>query len=199
MVIKSRRRTLQLFGLSLSLAATQSQGRQLAEAAMGNTPGSPNAPTSVGPGELVNGTYEATYQEGYAPALLSVGFPESAVFAMFPTRPQMTITATEKGVWLRTTREGPEQYIALNSPVSTEVFGIPIKDWLARFDSPSRLLISFTAPNGGRVRATQSFQREGYITRLSMDGAPQFAPIRVWTRVTAQDQRKKQKAYLVPL
>ena len=59
----SRRSTLQLLVLALRLVATQSQGRQLAEAAMGNTQGYPSAPTSVGPGELVNGTYEATYQE----------------------------------------------------------------------------------------------------------------------------------------
>src|SRR5947209_7399128 len=187
MVSKSRRRALQLFGLSLSLAATRSHGRQLAQAAETGTQKSSPAGGSVAPGPLVNGTYEVTYQEGYAPALLSVGFPESAVFAMNPAgTQQMTITATEKVMWLRTRRGGPEQEIALNAPVSTEVFGIQVKDWLARFDGPSRLLISFTAPNGGPVRATQTFQREGYITRLAIEGAPQFAPIRVWTRVSAQ-------------
>jgi hypothetical protein len=196
---RSRRRTLQLFGFGLALGVTPSQARQLAESGMGNSSESPNAAVAVGPGEFVNGTYEATYQEGYAPALLAVGFPETAVFAMFPNRPQMTITATEKGIWLRTRREGPEQYFIFNSPVSTEVFGIAIKDWLVRLENSSRLLISFTAPNGKLVRATQSFQREGYITRLSFEGAPQFAPIRVWTRVIAQDERKRQKAYLVPL
>ena len=93
------------------------------------------------------------------------------MFAMFPTRPQITMTATEKGIWLRTTREGPEQYITLNSPVSTEVFGISIKDWLARFENPSRMLISFTAPNGGLVRATQSSSE-----RVTSPACPSKAP-----------------------
>jgi|SRR4051794_37617354 hypothetical protein len=200
MMNKSRRGTLQLFGIGLSLATTQSHARQFAQATVTNAPTTPSPEASAAPGPFVNGTYEVTYQEGYAPAFLSVGFPESAVFAMHPAgSQQMTITVTEKVMWLRTRGGGPEQQIALNAPVSTQVFGVTVKDWLARFDTPSRLLISFTAPNGRMIRATQTYQREGYITRLSIESAPQFAPMRVWSRVSAQEERKRQKAYLVPL
>jgi hypothetical protein len=197
---KSRRRTLQLFGIGLSVVGTQSHARQFAQSTLTPPPTTPAPEGSAAPGSFVNGTYEATYQEGYAPAFLSVGFPESAVFAMHPAgSQQMTITVTEKVMWLRTRRGGLEQQIALNAPVSTDVFGVRVADWLARFDTPSRLLISFTAPNGRVIRATQTYQQEGYITRLSIEGAPQFAPIRVWARVSAQEERKRQKGYLVPL
>jgi hypothetical protein len=146
---KSRRRTLQLFGIGLSVVGTQSHARQFAQSTLTPPPTTPAPEGSAAPGSFVNGTYEATYQEGYAPAFLSVGFPESAVFAMHPAgSQQMTITVTEKVMWLRTRRGGLEQQIALNAPVSTDVFGVRVADWLARFDTPSRLLISFTAPNG---------------------------------------------------
>src|SRR4051812_12054447 len=170
MMNNSRRRALQLFGIGVSLATTQSHARQFAQAAVPNPPTTSTPEASAAPGPFVNGTDEATYQEGYAPAFLSVGFPQSAVFAIHPAGSQQkTISVNEKVMWFRTRRGGREQQIALNAPVSTEVFGVPVKDWLARFETPSRLLISFPAPNGRIIRGAQTYQREGYIPRLLVE------------------------------
>jgi hypothetical protein len=198
----NRRRALQLVGFSaaaMEASALPAAAQEFAQAAAG-TPQSPDQKSisSVPPGTIVNGTYEQTYQEGYAPALLAVGFSEDTLFKMFSTGPQrMTITTTPTTLALQT--KGQEELVFLGSPRSTQVFGIEVKDWLARFDDPARMLISFTAPDGRQVRATQTYHPEGYLTLLSIEGAPQFNPIRVWTRVSRSDERRKQRPALSPI
>jgi len=199
----SRRDALHLLALGAAvLGPGQARAQQQAPPASRTAPDAPDATVlSVPPAELVNGTYEASFQEGYAPALLSVGFAENAVFRMFLSGSQkMSIRATDKALWLGTPREGAEQHIPLNVPVRTELFGLAIEDWLARFETPTLLTISFSAPNHARVQARQTFYPEGYVTRLSIEGGgSQFAPIRVWTRVTLQRGGKQPKGFLVPI
>ena len=198
-----RRRALQLVGFgaaSMEALTVSVAAQEFAQAGAGTQPLSAGqkSVSSVPPGAIVNGTYEQTYQEGYAPALLSVGFSEDALFKMFPTGPQqMTITTTPTTLALQT--KGLEELIFLGVLKSTQVFGIEVKDWLARFEDPARMLISFTAPDGRQVRATQIYRPEGYVTLLSIDGAPQMKPIRVWTRVSKSDERRKQRPALFPI
>jgi hypothetical protein len=170
-------------------------GAKLAQAGAPPSPGS----QIVEPASLVSGTYEASYQDGYAPALLEIGFPEDVLLEMF-SKPQqrMTISTTAKTLWLQTSGRKPEYQITLNQPLSMEIFGAKIADWLARFDQPTRLLTSFTAPNGRRVQATQSFRPAGLVTVLSIEGMPQYKPIRVWHRVS-NEAPKRQKPQLFPL
>jgi hypothetical protein len=82
------------------------------------------SPSLLAPSPIVEGTYEATYQEGYASALLGVGFTEDVLLEMFSIGPQhMTVAATNKTLWLGTTIGGPELQIALGSPTEMQIFG----------------------------------------------------------------------------
>src|SRR6476661_2191627 len=143
-----RRMTLGVLATGFASSQVSVRSAMGAKVAQAGAPPSPGSQI-VEPAPLVSGTYEASYQDGYAPALM-------------------------------------------------EIFGAKIADWVARFDQPTRLLTSFTAPNGRRVQATQSFRPAGLVTVLSIEGMPQYKPIRVWHRVS-NEAPKRQKPQLFPL
>jgi hypothetical protein len=92
-----------------------------------------------------------------------LGFSEEFLLQMFSeVTERLTVTATAKTLFLRAKAGRGERQITLGASESVEVFGAKIQDWLARFDQPNRLVISFTAPDGKRVQALQTFRDEGY-------------------------------------
>ena len=193
----TRRNTLGILavGFATSQVAIRSATAEVAQQTASPSASSP----LVEPASNVAGTYEVTYQEGYAPALLELGFPEDVLLEMFSKRQQrMTVSTSPKTIWLKGAGSDPEYQISLGQPIIMEVFGTKITDWLARFDQPSRLLTSFTAPNGHRVQASQSFRPTGLITVLSIDGLPQYKPVRLWSRI-GSEATKRPKAQLFPL
>jgi hypothetical protein len=111
----------------------------------------------------------------------------------------LTVTATAKAVFLRAKAGGAERKITLGAPGPVEVFGRKIPDRYARFDQPNRLVISFTAPNGKRVEAVQTFHAGGYVTVLSIDGAPHLKPVRIWKRLVNNGQASRKLPQLFPL
>jgi hypothetical protein len=64
---------------------------------------------------------------------------------------------------------------------------------------PNRLVISFTAPNGKRVEAAQTFYADGYATVLSVEGEPHLKPLRIWKRVGNDGQSSRKSPQLFPL
>jgi hypothetical protein len=154
----------------------------------------------IEPASNVNGDYQAVYHEGYAQAFLALGFSEEFLLQMFSeVTDSMTITATTKALFLRAKAGRAERQITLGSPGPVEVFGTKIPDRYARFDQPNRLVISFTAPNGKRVEAVQTFYADGYVTVLSIDGAPHLKPVRIWKRVVNNEQARRKLPQLFPL
>jgi hypothetical protein len=128
---------------------------------------------------MSGGDYQAVYQEGYAQAFLELGFSEEFLLQMFSeATDSLTITATAKAVFLRAKAGGAERQITLGTSGPVEVFGTKIPYRYARFDQPNRLVISFTAPNGNRVEAVQTFYAHEYVTVLSIEGAAYLKPIR---------------------
>ena len=149
---------------------------------------------------MSGGDYQAVYQEGYAPAFLELGFSEEFLLQMFSeATDSLTITATAKAVFLRAKAGGAERQITLGTSGPVEVFGTKIPYRYARFDQPNRLVISFTAPNGKRVEAVQTFHADGYVTVLSIDGAPHLKPVRIWKRVVNNEQASHKLPQLFPL
>ncbi|HZY13629.1 MAG TPA: hypothetical protein VFE89_12915 [Beijerinckiaceae bacterium] len=133
----------------------------------------------LSPHRMSGGDYQAVYQEGYAPAFLELGFSEEFLLQMFSeATDSLTITATAKAVFLRAKAGGAERQITLGTSGPVEVFGTKIPYRYARFDQPNRLVISFTAPNGNRVEAVQTFYAHEYVTVLSIEGAAYLKPIR---------------------
>jgi hypothetical protein len=57
----------------------------------------------------------------------------------------------------------------------------------------------FTAPDGRLVKASQTFRPAGFVTVLSIDGAPQFNPVRVWKRFSKAASNKRAVPQLFPL
>ena len=115
-----RRKTLAVLAAALaspSIATGSPRGTFLAQAGLQtDAPGSQAPPSSVQPAAVVNGTYQAAYQDGYAPALLEIGFSEDVLLEMFSSQQQrMTINATSKTLWLQTP-DGP-----LNSGSSKQI------------------------------------------------------------------------------
>jgi hypothetical protein len=198
-----RRKTLAVLAAALaspSIATGSPRGTFLAQAGLQtDAPGSQAPPSSMQPAAVVNGTYQAAYQDGYAPALLEIGFSKDVLLGMFSSEQQrMTINATSKTLWLQTP-DGPLTQVPLNKSVEIHIFGAKIADWLAHFEEPTRLLTRFTAPNGRRVQASQTFRPTGLVTVLSIEGAPQFRPIRLWNRVSEPEAPKRPKPQLFPL
>jgi hypothetical protein len=153
---------------------------------------------NIEPASHVSGDYQAVYQEGYAQAFLALGFSEQFLLQMFSeATDSLTITATAKAVFLRAKSGKAQRQITLGSSSEpVEVFGAKISDRQARFVQPNRLMVSFTAPNGKRVEAVQTFYPDGYVTVLSIEGAPQLKPVRIWKRV---DQTSRKSPQLFPL
>src|SRR4051794_17473788 len=92
------------------------------------------APESVPPGPIVSGTYELLHQEGYAVALLAVGFSQDMLLQHFQVGPQrITISTVPNAMFFKFDNDF-ESRVALNSPLAINVAGAHIPDWLARFD-----------------------------------------------------------------
>ena len=76
-------------GFATSQVAIRSATAEVAQQTASPSASSP----LVEPASNVAGTYEVTYQEGYAPALLELGFPEDVLLEMFSKRRQrMTVS-----------------------------------------------------------------------------------------------------------
>jgi hypothetical protein len=198
-----RRGALGLFGLAIGadgiLGSAVAQEVAQAETKTATPPAIASA-ANIEPASNVNGDYQAVYHEGYAQAFLALGFSEEFLLQMFSeVTDSMTITATTKALFLRAKAGRAERQITLGSPGPVEVFGTKIPDRYARFDQPNRLVISFTAPNGKRVEAVQTFYADGYVTVLSIDGAPHLKPVRIWKRVVNNEQAKRKLPQLFPL
>jgi hypothetical protein len=198
-----RRSALGLFGIAIGadalFGATAAQELAQAETKTA-TPHATASAANIEPALNVNGDYQAVYQEGYAQALLTLGFSEEFLLQMFSeVTERFTVTATAKTLFLRAKAGRGERQITLGVPEAVEVFGAKIPDWLARFDQPNRLVISFTAPAGKRVEAVQTFREEGYVTVLSIDGAPHLKAIRIWRRVAKNQQASRRLPQLFPL
>ena len=160
----------------------------------------PASAANIEPALHVNGEYQAVYQEGYAQALLELGFSEEFLLQMFSeATDSLTINVTPKAVVLRAKTGKAERQIALGSSGPVEVFGTTIPDRHARFVQPNRLMISFTAPNGKRVEAVLTFYADGYVTVLSIEGEPQLKPVRIWKRVVNNGQSTRKLPQLFPL
>jgi hypothetical protein len=182
-----------IFGCAVAQDLAQAETKTVAPPAMASA-------ADIEPGSNVNGDYQAVYHEGYAQAFLALGFSEDFLLQMFSeVADSMAITATANALVLRAKSGRTERQIRLGSPETVEVFGTKIPDRYARFDQPNRLVITFTAPNGKRVEAVQTFHADGYVTVLSIDGAPHLKPVRIWKRVVKNEQASHKLPQLFPL
>jgi hypothetical protein len=193
-----RRDALALFGLTIAAdGILDSAVAQEPVQAGSKTPTAPASAANIEPAWHINGDYQAVYQEGYAQAFLALGFSEEFLLQMFSEATDgLTITATAKAVLLRAKSSKAQRQITLGSSGPVEVFGVKISDRHAQFVQPNRLVISFTAPNGKRVEAVQTFSADGYVTVLSIEGEPQLKPVRIWKRA---EQTSRKSPQLFPL
>jgi hypothetical protein len=201
MITAARRTVLGLLGLA-TVNALNARARAQ-EVVPARRPGDV-APEGVGlsvpPGPLVSGTYEIVHQEGYAVALLAVGFSQDTLLQQLRLGPQRITIAAAPSTISFGFGSDVRSRVPLNSPIAIDIPGAHITDWLARFDLPSRQIITFTAPDGRRVKATQTFSSQGYISLLAIDGAPEFKPARMWRRVVeGVDVRRQPKGHLLPI
>lgn len=196
-----RRGALALIGITIPadgiFASAVAQEVVQADSKMPTLP--PSGP-NIEPASHVSGDYHAVYQEAYAQAFLELGFSEEFLLQMFSeATDSLTITATANTVFLRAKAGGAERQITLGTSGPVEVFGTKISYRYARFDQANRLVISFTAPNGKRVEAVQTFYAHGYVTVLSIEGATYLKPIRIWKRVGNDEQIGHKSPQLFPL
>jgi hypothetical protein len=194
----ARRDALALFGMGIAadgiFDSAVAQGLVQPDSKTSTVAGSP---PNIEPAAHVNGDYQAVYQEGYGRAFLALGFSEEFLLQMFSeATDSLTITATAKAVFLRARFGNAQRQITLGSTGSAEVFGAKISERHAQFVQPDRLVISFTAPNGKRVEAVQTFYADGYVTVLSIEGEPQLKPMRIWKRL---EQTSRKSPQLFPL
>lgn len=197
----NRRGALAVFGLSIGAEPfiSSAVAQDVVQADI-KTPTPPGSATHIEPALHVNGEYQAAYQEGYAQAFLELGFSEEFLLQMFSeATDSLRINVTGKAVVLRTKAGTAERQIALGPSGPVEVFGTTIPDRYARFDQPNRLVISFTAPNRKRVEAVLTFYADGYVTVLSIEGAPHLKPVRIWKRVVNDGQSSHKSPQLFPL
>jgi hypothetical protein len=194
-----RRGALGLFGTALG--AQGIVGSAVAQSvAQAETKTAAPPAANVEPASYVNGDYRAVYQEGYAQALLTLGFSDEFLLQMFSeVTERLAVFATAKTLFLRPKPGAGERQISLGTPVQVELFGAQIPDCLARFDQPNRLVTSFTGPSGKRVGAIQTFHADDFVTVLSVDGEPQSKPVRVWRRMAKNEQTRRRLPQLFPL
>jgi hypothetical protein len=201
MITAARRTVLGLLGLAgIDALNSRARAQDVTPAQRPTSAAPEGAGRSVPPGPTVDGTYELLHQEGYAVALLAVGFSQDMLLQYFQVGPQrLTISAVPNAMFFKFD-SGHETRVGLDSPVAVHIAGAHIPDWLARFDLPSRQIISFTAPDGRRVQATQTFSPEGCVSILTIDGAPELKAVRVWRRLGMDaDVRRQPKGYLLPI
>jgi hypothetical protein len=168
-----RRGALALFGLTIGAERLLSSAVAQEMVQADTKAQTPPSAANVEPALHVNGEYQAVYQEGYAQAFLELGFSEEFLLQMFSeATDSLRIKVTPKAVILRAKAGNAERQIALGPSGPVQVFGATIPDRYARFDQPNRLVISFTAPNRKRVEAVLTFYADGYVTVLSIEGAP---------------------------
>jgi hypothetical protein len=190
-----RRDALVFFGLTIGADAAVGSALAQADARMATT----SSAAEIEPAPHVSGDYQAVYQEGYALAFLELGFPEEFLLQMFSeSTDRLTIVASAKAVLLRAKASGAARKITIGPSGPVEVFGTKIPERHARFDQPNRLVISFTAPNSKRVEAVQTFHADGYVTVLSIEGAPHLKPVRIWKR-PGNEQTSRITPQLFPL
>ena len=193
-----RREALALFGFTIGAQGTV--GSAVAQELVQAETNQAASPGMIEPASHVYGDYQAVYQEGYAQAFLELGFSVEFLLEVFSeATDSLTITATARTVFLRAKATGAEREITLGTSGPVEVFGTKIPYRYARFDQPNRLLISFTAPNGKRVEAVQTFYSHGYVTVLSIQGATYLKPIRIWNRIGNNEQIRHKLPQLFPL
>jgi hypothetical protein len=198
--IVDRRDALALFGLTIGAEGLFGSAVAQEMVQADTKAQTPPSAANIEPASHVNGEYQAVYQEGYAQAFLELGFSEEFLLQMFSeATDSLKINVTAKAVILRAKAGSAERQIALGPSGPVEVFGTTIPDRYARFDQPNRLVISFTAPNRKRVEAVLTFHADGYVTVLSVEGAPHLKPVRIWKRVVNDGQSSRKSPQLFPL
>ena len=139
MITAARRTVLGLLGLAtVNALNARARAQEVVPARRPGDVASEGVGLSVPPGPLVSGTYEIVHQEGYAVALLAVGFSQDTLLQQLRLGPQRITIAAAPSTISFGFGSDVRSRVPLNSPVAIDIPGAHITDWLARFDLPSR-------------------------------------------------------------
>src|SRR3954452_8997474 len=137
MITAARRTVLGLLGLAgIDALNSRARAQDVTPAQRPTSAAPEGAGRSVPPGPTVSGTYELLHQEGYAVALLAVGFSQDMLLQHFQVGPQrITISTVPNAMFFKFDNDF-ESRVALNSPLAINVAGAHIPDWLRPLDPP---------------------------------------------------------------
>lgn len=140
---------------------------------------------AVAPGPHVNGDYELTYTENYASGLRLLGFPEATILVLIASE-RHRLRIRLDGTSLIVTDGMAGGNMPLRTPMSRDVIGAKVDDWIIYFDRPDRMITSFTAPSKKKAWMVKRFSSVGMINTVTVEGESKPVATRVWSRAAEQ-------------